>query len=372
MSDKYLRRDADNFLNGIGVEQCWGWSPSIDLLSLLDSNVHTDSNETRGNDVHILLVGAADVRHVIHTMAKMRRSDRSASRTVHFHIYEPNLRVHCRHLFFLHLLCDQLSLRELEDRTSMFLELYGNTLIRESTAAVAKVTAAKCVRALSDEQGPLVQYLDFSRLKSKERDFIEEQLRFWTKDASSFKVTEQWNRRLREEMAERYDNKDNIIDWDYQFKLFDYTNMLKFAEYRDWRNKGIAYDYCHINPRKGFTYEYTVPNKTLGHFARPKGEGGYCGDVKNGPFVAIGGDTENPHVIKRGIDGAVKMGNGVIAMHNVRAWLYEMLTGQAWPFAEHSFAWDDPKFYNVLPDGAPHRRRADPAASQSAISLHRT
>eukprot|EP00455_Lapot_gusevi_P009147 TRINITY_DN14089_c0_g1_i4.p1 TRINITY_DN14089_c0_g1~~TRINITY_DN14089_c0_g1_i4.p1 ORF type:complete len:185 (-),score=4.93 TRINITY_DN14089_c0_g1_i4:48-602(-) len=40
-------------------------------------------------------------------------------------------------------------------------------------------------------------------------------------------------------------------------------------------------------------------------------------------------------------------------MHNVRAWLYELMCGLEWPWADHAFAWDDAANYNYLPKGTP-------------------
>jgi len=114
----------------------------------------------------------------------------------------------------------------------------------------------------------------------------------------------------------------------------------------------MAYDYCRVNPRKGFVYNYTEPNKTLAHFDR-KGNGAYFGDVKNGPFTALAGVTESPFLTKRGADGQIQYGNGTITMHNVRAWWYEILSKKPWPFVDHAFAWDDVKNYNYLPPGTP-------------------
>lgn len=306
-------------------------------------------------EVNLLLCGAADFRHILLTMAKMRSvaRERGVHQRVHFYIYEPNLRVHCRHVFFLQLLHDSMfSLSELEDRVSILLELFGNTRLRDMTAAQLKSTAQRVVRTIGYDEGDFAKYLDFGLMKARERDFVEEQVRHWTTDASTCLIDGQWNHRLRREMAERYDNKDNLIDWDFNFKLLEYTNAVKFPEYRDWRNTGIAYDYCHINPRKGFGYDYVAPNKTLCQFDR-RGVGSYFGDIKNGPFAGLGVSTENTQLHRRNPDGALKFGNGVIAMHNVRAWLYELLTGTPWPWADHAFAWDDAANYNYLPPGTP-------------------
>lgn len=81
--------------------------------------------------------------------------------------------------------------------------------------------------------------------------------------------------------------------------------------------------------------------------------GVYLGDIKAGPFFSFGIDSENPHLHHRNVEGQLKYGNGVMAMHNIRAWLYQLLTGGSkWPWADHKLAWDDPAAYNFLPPGA--------------------
>lgn len=354
--------------------------------------------------VYILLAGGNDIRHILRTISQVRLRERalekeeenenhkaaekdekeeadhapslhsplpSASkakrkkRTYHFYLYEPNLRLHCRHLFFLQwLLNSMFSLEQLEERVLMFLDIFGNALIRDITAAQARLVVKDLLRALERGDLPsppgaetksskdLLSFTSFSEMKLKERDFIEAQLRHWIRDASEAKIGEQWELRLRKDMAERFDNRNNLLDWDFVFRLTDYTNLIKFPEYRDWRNTGIAFDVSHINPRRGFDYLYQTPNKSLCHFDR-QGQGYYCGDVKNGPFFSFGAQTLNEAICQRTADGTCKYGNGVIAMHNIRAWCYTLMTGLPWPWTDHKFAWDDDKHYNYLPPGTP-------------------
>lgn len=404
MSDRYLRDEKQQLLNGIGSELSWGWSPAIDFVELTKgraggdaqpraaiapvadnsrTNVAADSPEeldeldalmrefesrkasapaeddgggsSGAAPVNVLLAGASDIRHILRTVASLRAQEAAgaAPAEYHFYLYEPNLRTHCRHLFFLQWLLDSMfSFEELEERVLMFLEMFGNSLVREITAAQARGVTQRLLKGLEREEGNLIPLVDFSGMKLKERDFVEQQLLHWGRDASRADIEAQWSSRVRQEMADRYDNRDNLIDWDFVFQLTEYTNLIKFPEYRTWRSTGLAYDVCHINPRKGFSYSYGTVNKTLCHFTR-KGDGVYCGDVKNGPFFALGATTENTQICHRTADGTCKYGNGVVAMHNIRAWLFTLMTSKAWPWADHAFAWDDPKNYNYLPSGTP-------------------
>ncbi|PWV19664.1 hypothetical protein C3747_9g268 [Trypanosoma cruzi] len=407
MSYKYLHDGKEHFINGVGTELAWGWSPAIDFTEILERREKhaTDDTEyvaeetkeepeegktTNGDNVkkdrkfdldidamiaaiqqripkekkdegsrdvvRVLLCGACDIRHIFRTLSSLQVKSKMAAQpppVYHFFIYEPNLRIHCRYLFFLQWLLDSMfSLDELEEQVLMFLDVFGNALTRDITSAQSRSVSQRLLRVLRNEEGELARLVSFTEMKSKERDFVEEQIVHWAFDTSQAKVEDSWLRRLRHEMAERYDNRDNIIDWDFNFYLCDYTNLIKFAEYRTWRNTGIAFDATHINPRRGFTYNYEVPNKTLCHF-NAKGIGTFLGDVKNGPFFAFGAQTANTHIRAKTIDGTCKYGNGVVSMHNVRAWLYGLLTGQSWPWGDHAFAWDDPSNYNYLPPGTP-------------------
>ena len=492
MSKKYLQSEKQNLLNGIGTELCWGWSPAVDFTSLIDDDhlyvngtaatqaattpstteVDTDvtlvvskgktleddifgsdsddagkdnpSEDAKGHDdnaISILLVGAGDIRHIFRTLAEVCVKNRELSKEgthrippIHFYLYEPNLRVQARHLLFLQWLVDSVfSFDELEDRVSIFLEAFGNSMVREVTSEHIKLEAKRVLRMMGFDEGKLAGRVNLDdELKSKERDFIEHQVRQWTRPSTdaSARIEEIWLARLRTEMAERFDNKDNLIDYDFTFGLLEQTHGIRFPEYRLWRNTGVAYDYCHINPRKGVHYNYTEPNKTLCHFQRKFKErvrditptttfdssdeddnevgsskegasapqqaapiaplrdnearptrglseqptvGVYLGDIKAGPFFCFGIDSENPHLHHRNMEGQLKYGNGVMAMHNVRAWLYQLLTGGArWPWADHKLAWDDPGAYNFLPPGTKkdHEHAAEiPAATFTCVGL---
>lgn len=340
-------------------------SPQASTGNPSSSSATKAAHEHAANDVHVLLAGACDIRHILRTLASLRATEAAAtvdgatstssppSPTYHFYLYEPNLRLHCRHLFFLQWLLDSMfALEELEERVLMFLDVYGNALMREITAAQVRNVVQRLRKAMEVDGSALQQMVSFSEMKYKERDFVEGQLSHWNRDASVVDIEAQWTQRVRQEMAERYDNRDNIIDWDFVFRLTEYSNLLKFPEYRTWRTTGVAFDTSHINPRRGFQYDYTVPNKTLCFFPRT-GRGTYAGDIKNGPFFTFGALTENAKIRHRTTDGTCKYGNGVVSLHNVRAWLYTLMTGRAWPWADHAFAWDDAKNYNYLPPGTP-------------------
>lgn len=48
--------------------------------------------------------------------------------------------------------------------------------------------------------------------------------------------------RLRHHYKERYDYRNNLIDHDYVWNFKETAPIVSFREYRDWRNKGVAFE----------------------------------------------------------------------------------------------------------------------------------
>lgn len=47
---------------------------------------------------------------------------------------------------------------------------------------------------------------------------------------------------MRHHYKERYDFRNNLIDFDYVSNFKDYAPNVSFREYKDWRNKGLAFE----------------------------------------------------------------------------------------------------------------------------------
>ena len=78
------------------------------------------------------------------------------------------------------------------DRADLFLEVYGNTLVRDKTAQFIKQESSKLIRCLTDQKGPLSSILDFSHLKFRERDDLEFVFKFWRDEKKSFDISKLW------------------------------------------------------------------------------------------------------------------------------------------------------------------------------------
>ena len=43
--------------------------------------------------------------------------------------------------------------------------------------------------------------------------------------------------------GDRYDFRNNVVDWDYQWSLKPAGSVVHIRQYRTWRNKGIAFEF---------------------------------------------------------------------------------------------------------------------------------
>jgi dynein assembly factor 3 len=96
------------------------------------------------------------------------------------------------------------------------------------------------------------------------------------------------DQRLRNMFKERYDYRNNLVDWDFNMLLAEAAPIIHFFHYKEWRLKGLAFE-------QRFS-TYTEPNRTLASYApgRKKEEKtsclvrGYWGDMMISPYIAMG------------------------------------------------------------------------------------
>eukprot|EP01060_Flectonema_neradi_P037968 TRINITY_DN7825_c0_g1_i1.p1 TRINITY_DN7825_c0_g1~~TRINITY_DN7825_c0_g1_i1.p1 ORF type:complete len:512 (+),score=103.92 TRINITY_DN7825_c0_g1_i1:36-1571(+) len=338
---QYMQSAKQELKNSVGTEACWGWSPSFDILEHIPA-AHLDGDIEE--PVNILLDNPGDPRHILETMSKVKRH---TDRPVHFYVYEANLKNLARHTFFLTWFFEQSDLSALEEKCAEFLEIYGNTLLRDTAyTALKRISkkAAEVVRGGTKEK--LSGVIDFETfIKMKECDWVAEQLDAWSSDKSTFKADTQWDSRIRNDVGDRYDSRTNMMDWDFNTNFLPYSSHLRWPEYKDWRQLGIAYDWGRVNPHRETRYDYKNPNKSLATFiGRKRDNGVYLGDIRSGPFACLGIDTQWGELAGKQHDGSFKYSNGLIALHNLRSWLYERLTGDKWQYSEFKAAWDAPTY----------------------------
>jgi dynein assembly factor 3 len=117
-------------VEGFGSTTCWGFSPALDLAAVAPTPECSN----------ILVVGSGDLRHVLMTLA-------NSTKPLHFYVAESSLELLARHMLFLTLASEPLDQLGLQERSELFLELYGNTLVRHQTSQWLSEKANQLIRS---------------------------------------------------------------------------------------------------------------------------------------------------------------------------------------------------------------------------------
>ncbi|XP_074793901.1 dynein axonemal assembly factor 3 isoform X3 [Natator depressus] len=269
--------------SSFGTTCWWGFSPALDLQRecLESSMAHLCLSQDDLPELNILLVGSVDGRHVLRTMSQAHRWPR---RRINFYIVENNLEALGRQLLFLSLALESPEKLGLQEKSEMFLELLGNSLIRSPTAAYLQEKSDLFVRYATDPdfQQRHLGAVDMSALKFKERDQLEGIFRFWRNpDPQAFPIARLWDLRVRQYLGTRYDARRGVCDWDLSMKLHE-------------RGKG----------------EF-VPAR------------GYWGDIGTGPYLPFGIESEEPSLL-RTVNGIPAKSAQEISLYNVTALFHEL------------------------------------------------
>jgi len=196
-------------------------------------------------------------------------------------------------LLFLTIICEtQLSMRE---RTELFLDLYGNTLIRSRTAYYLDEIAVELSRLITEHRkctSVLKELVDFETLKFKERDDVEDIINTWRLSVP-FDIESMRDQRLRAYFKTRYDVRKNLLDWDYSFNIKKFTNFVDRERYIRFRMTGVAFE-TRLS-------EGHAPNRTMSSYIEGKkkksGDSclvrGFWGDIINSPYIPLGIEVEN-------------------------------------------------------------------------------
>lgn len=118
-------------MEALGFISLWGFTPSIDFFKGTDI-LFCDADDER--DYNVLISECADIRHLLRTLGDNLPTVGGKKRKgkLNIYIHEKQKENFCRDLLFLTLICEkQYSMRE---RQEMFLDLYGNSLIRDKTS----------------------------------------------------------------------------------------------------------------------------------------------------------------------------------------------------------------------------------------------
>lgn len=167
----------------------WGLTPALDLLKELE-----DHDGNLPEEINILIVGGADARHVLQTVAKRYRHK---SPKINFYLAEACVETVAKQLLLLNIALQPDNVLGLEQKTKVFMELYGNTMVRPSVAKYLASVAHELVKMVTnyDYLNKLMSCVTLD-IKYKERDYLENLLKFWC-GKEEFDICRSWDRRLR-------------------------------------------------------------------------------------------------------------------------------------------------------------------------------
>nr|XP_033815743.1 dynein assembly factor 3, axonemal isoform X2 [Geotrypetes seraphini]XP_033815744.1 dynein assembly factor 3, axonemal isoform X2 [Geotrypetes seraphini]XP_033815745.1 dynein assembly factor 3, axonemal isoform X2 [Geotrypetes seraphini]XP_033815746.1 dynein assembly factor 3, axonemal isoform X2 [Geotrypetes seraphini]XP_033815747.1 dynein assembly factor 3, axonemal isoform X2 [Geotrypetes seraphini]XP_033815748.1 dynein assembly factor 3, axonemal isoform X2 [Geotrypetes seraphini] len=306
-------------------ERWWGFSPALDLqMKCLSSSMEnlSVSKEHAIPELNLLLVGCGDGRHLLKTICQAHRWPQ---RRLNFYVVEDSLALLGRQMLFLALALERPEQMGLQEKSELFLELFGNSLVRSQTAAYLQEKADLFIRYVTDLefQQRSLPMLDLSALKFKERDLLEVIFKFWRNpDPYIFPMERLWDSRSRQYLGSRYDFRRGAFDWDLCMKIHERgASTIGHQQYYRWRESGVAFEI-----REGI---YDVPNKSLAIEWHLKSRRGiplheYRGDIITGPYIAFGIETEETSLLKT-FNGQRSKTAQDISHYNVTALFHELV-----------------------------------------------
>jgi len=275
--------------------------------------------------INILITGGADIRNVLKTVSRRRRT--AKGRKLRFYLHETAHEVHCRHILLLQIINNtSMSVRE---RMEALLSLSSNTMVREKDNEYVNDIFRELIEMVTDESShPLTGLIDLTHLKFKDRDIMQDILKGWDM-AVPFDIEALRDQRCRGYYRERYDYRKNMMDWDYTTFVKEVAGIIHWYHYKEFCHSGVAYETRLAS--------YNTPNRTLSSWIEAKGSKGttvsvrgFWGDIINSPYHGFGTTADladKARLFK--ISGSLyKHTETDIAEFNVTALLSEMETGE--------------------------------------------
>ncbi|KAM4526134.1 dynein axonemal assembly factor 3 isoform 2-T2 [Fundulus diaphanus] len=285
------RMSAGRASEGAGCIAWWGFSPARNLLRL--------GPVTFDGEVNILLVGSGDPRHILKTVAES-----PDKQNLHIWVIETSMEVVARQLLLLYLTLLQQERMGINEKTEVFLELFGNGEIRSQTEETLRRVALQLILSVTaTTEEAMHACLNTTLLKFRERDELTRIFKLWlqqTSPAASSPVlmSKAWDYRVRQHLGTRYDSRKGCFDWDLTMKLHEKgCGVISKQQYMQWREKGLAFEM-----REGI---YQITNPTLLStrvFNEQKGDKvgirGYWGDIVSSPYLSFGIETDDRSLLK--------------------------------------------------------------------------
>lgn len=276
----------------------WGFSEACDLYeeykkyvskNHVNNDVDVDVDDDGGNngrkgdvELNILLFGSGDPRHIIKAMAKNYQHQIK----LNFFILEGCASLIARHTLLLSVVLEPTDSLTPLARTHLFMDIYGNSLLRSSSCGYMQSKANHLIKCITDldYSGQMQSQIDFSQLKYIERDMLECVFKFWRDtDGNRFDIGQLWMESNRQSLKDRFDARHGIYDWDHQMRLKENgAQQICTQEYGHWRETGIAFtfpEYRQSHANRTFAIETPMDRRQLHR---------YMGDMTVGPFCTFG------------------------------------------------------------------------------------
>lgn len=291
----------------------WGYTPALDLHKEL-----TITDDTKV--INILTIGMADARHIIKTISQSYKYEKIR---YNFYVCEKWMEQVARQVLFFNILLEPETELGLFERIRLFLELYGNTIIRPPVYRYLYKKASQLINVITDEAyaKKTMPLFNFNCLKFRERDYMENIFKFWAKPKSSFNIQDAWDFRVRKALGTRYDNRKGVFDWDYHMRLTDIGAGVIFSrEYINWRESGIAFTWLETDGSK--------PNVTLAAGILANGmklhHHGYLGDITIGPFISYGIECDDENMLTQ-VNHEYKSRSTDVSEYNLGHMIHEIV-----------------------------------------------
>lgn len=302
----------------------WGLSPQTNLLS---------GKQHQSNEVNILLLCPGDPRSILKTLADAviergslddGADSYSQSQHLRFHIVEEHTEILARHFLLLHTFFDESV--PIKQRSVMYLEIFGNSMITDKASAYVEEKGKSLVELVLDEkeQLGLEGIFDLSLLKQREKDDLASVFESFGAP-SHCDLMEERSYILRSYYGDRYDSRSAVIDWDYHTQVKPFASIIHPTQFRDWRLEGQAFEFG------GSSYNSTnqtvpIPTKSRTHLKM---------DVTTGPFISYGIDCDRTDPFADALFEVHNKGTGAaqhrysstdVSLYNIARFMWEIST----------------------------------------------
>ncbi|KAL3318323.1 Dynein assembly factor 3, axonemal [Cichlidogyrus casuarinus] len=248
---------------------------------------------------------------------------------------ESNAENYARQLLLLHMMLQSNKQLSLQDRSEYFLEIFGNSMIREKSSEYLKKLSDHLLKEITSDSKIDQNVFDYSSLKFIEKDILENLFKFWRSNSiKGFDASQFWDLRVRQDLGIRYDSIPNVFDWDVSITLHQRgADQINNKEYCDWRRNGVAFELREAS--------YAVSNKSLASMRKLPTKDmdkvvrwGYWGDIVCSPMFAYGIDTSHFPEMGKTANDKKMYSSAAVSLENVKKYLHEISTKKEYKYTK--------------------------------------